>query len=112
MAIFRGIFGFVCKDLDIEANTYRKDSTMSAVDTPTVFEYLSALLPDDAPEVASVDEIAAIFGLARGTVFYAVKTGKVPTVPRAAVGGVAYGIRPLDALLVWGHRLRPAHNHP
>lgn len=70
-------------------------------------EELSSLLAD-APPVANVGWVSDKFGVVHGTVVHAIKTGKLPATPVADALGVVhtYNIRPLDALLIWGHRLR------
>lgn len=62
----------------------------------------------DAPEVATVGWVADRFGVASGTVLYAIRTNKLPATPVTdAFGAVlAYSISPMDAALIWGYRLR------
>ena len=69
---------------------------------------LDTLLPPDSPELASPEWVAQTFGLAaKATVIQAIRAGKLPALRVASPGGRAnYAIRPHDAALIWGHRLR------
>lgn len=69
---------------------------------------LDELLPSDSPELATPEWVAQTFGLAaKATVIQAIRSGKLPALRVASPGRRgAYAIRPADAALIWGHRLR------
>ncbi|MBN7481028.1 hypothetical protein [Mycobacteroides abscessus] len=71
---------------------------------------MSDLLPADAPDVVSPDWISTTFGVPRTTVYRAIRDGRLPALPlrRETTGGITTGVRPVDALLVWGYKLRRA----
>lgn len=74
--------------------------------TAVIDTQLEDLFRADAPRLTATDT-AALFGVQRGTVLHAIRTGKLPAEhvgsgKRAAV----WLIRPRDAMCIWGHRLR------
>lgn len=69
---------------------------------------LTDLLPTDSPELASCEWISRAFHVPTVTVYRAVHDGRLPSYPRPSVRGDAFGIRPADAALIWGYRLRCA----
>lgn len=70
---------------------------------------MDQLLPADTPDEVGVGYIAEIFGIATATVLHRIKTGALPAKPLPCGGGsITYIVRPADALLIWGHRLRRA----
>lgn len=74
--------------------------------TLTVDKALDALLDPDQPRVTA-PRIAEIFGLHPTTVIHAIRVGKLAAdVVEARGGRATYGIRPRDAALIWGYRLR------
>lgn len=82
---------------------------------PAVDEHLRAALAgllnltiEDIPDEVGVSWIARAFGVTTNTVLHAVKVGKLPAdaIPDLSGSVLTYRVRPADALLVWGHRLR------
>lgn len=71
---------------------------------------LAALLPEDCPEYAAVSWVAAVFGIRPSTVHNAIHKGRLPAIEvhGSTRAIVTYAIRPVDAALVWGHKLRKA----
>jgi len=90
------------KDLD------RKGLDMSAVfhDVP-LDKRLDALFDIDAAPI-SIGEITRLFGVRHNTVLGAIHDGKLPAHRVTAATGRTsmWLVRPRDALLIWGHRLR------
>lgn len=80
---------------------------MSAViDTAALDKALDALLDPDLPRVTAT-ETARLFGVNVTTVVHAINVGKLPA-ERVGEARKAYAwlIRPRDAVLIWGHKLR------
>lgn len=81
---------------------------MSACITPRDFdEVLDEVLDADAERV-SITAIAATFGIAAPTVLAAIRDGRLPAKRANSATGrtIMWLIRPRDAALIWGHRLR------
>lgn len=74
---------------------------------PSVID-VDALLPG-APEWVSPQWVTDAFGLAdKNSVMHAIRTGKLPAERQRHGRRLLWAIRPADALLIWGHRLRRA----
>ncbi|BBX35961.1 hypothetical protein MMAG44476_20069 [Mycolicibacterium mageritense DSM 44476 = CIP 104973] len=69
---------------------------------------LDALFDVDAPRMTAT-ETAQRFGVTRGAVLHAIRTGRLPA-QRVGNGQrvTVWLVRPRDALLIWGHRLHAA----
>lgn len=62
---------------------------------------------DGTPDTASVSWIAEFFNVVPSTVIHAVHANRLPAEPITDSDDkvLGYRIRPLDAVLLWGHRL-------
>lgn len=82
---------------------------MSAPVTKDFDEVIDTVLDADA-EMVSITAIAATFGVAAPTVLAAIRSGRLPAKRAKAATGrtVMWLVRPRDAALIWGHRLRRA----
>ena len=71
---------------------------------------LDELFDVDAPPIG-VSAVSRLFSIQSNTVLGAIHDGKLPAhrVQSATGRTSMWLIRPRDALLIWGHRLRRAH---
>ncbi|WP_131724126.1 hypothetical protein [Mycobacteroides abscessus] len=67
-------------------------------------DVFASVVPDDAPEIVTVPEAAAFFGVHQGTVFYSLRTGKLRTYPLVRNGVSVKGVALREAALIWGLR--------
>lgn len=67
---------------------------------------LAALVPPDAPPLASVGWIAEMVGITPQAVLYSVRAGRLAALPIPGTkGSVSYAVRPVDAIRLWGSRM-------
>lgn len=80
---------------------------MSAViDLDVLSPALAALIPDDAPELVTPGWVYENLGVLPSTVIHAIKTDRLPALTVAGgKGKPAYGVRPQDAVRLWGQRI-------
>lgn len=65
------------------------------------------LLPADAPDEVGVGYIADLFRVSRAAVVARIKNGDLPAKAIPGSGrSFTYSVRPSDAALIWGHKLR------
>ncbi|MCP2628106.1 hypothetical protein NLB33_35235 [Mycolicibacterium smegmatis] len=68
---------------------------------------MTDLLPADAPEEVGVGYISGLFDVSRAAVVARIKNGDLPARVIPGSGrSFTYAIRPSDAALIWGHKLR------
>lgn len=83
---------------------------MTTATAEALNDVIGDLLPVDAPEYASVAYIAKEFGITPNSVRRAITDGRLPAIPVVGPEGrrqtAAYAVRPVDAALIWGHKLR------
>lgn len=68
---------------------------------------MTDVLPPDTPDEVGVSYIAEMFGISRAAVIARINGGDLPA-RKIPGGGDAYTyiVRPTDAALIWGHKLR------
>lgn len=76
-----------------------------STDTISRDDVFASVVPADAPEIVTVPECAAFFGLNQGTVFYTLRRGKLReyAVTHPVLGTVK-GVNLREAALIWGLR--------